>query len=203
MRLALSRTATRLPRWRTDTCKMDTIVLDIETKNTFIEVGHDNFDALEISLVGLYSYGQDKFFHFHENEIKEAGEILRNAGLLVGFAISRFDLPVLKKHFNFDIFSIPRIDILDEIEILLGRRVGLDILAKTNLGFGKNGLSLEAPVLYREGRMEELKNYCLNDVKITKELYELAKNQGHLMVPHKENKGEAIRVDLPIFSLSL
>lgn len=179
----------------------DIIVLDIETKNTFQEVGENNFDALEVSLIGLYSYGQDKFFAFEENEFAAAIEMLKKAGMIIGFSISRFDLPVLKKHFgNFDIFSIPYMDILDEIEFSLGKRVGLDILAKINLGYGKNGHSLEAAGLYRDGKIEELKNYCLNDVKITKELYELAKKQGYLMIPQKDGK-EAIKLplDLTIF----
>ncbi len=200
------------------TQEKDVIVLDIETKNTFHDVGKDNFDALEVSLVGLYSYNQDKFFAFEENELVIAGEMIKNAGMIVGFSISRFDLPVLQKYFtphinpphkllyeginlcggfinDFDIFSIPRVDILDEIELSLGKRVGLDILAKTNLGYGKNGHSLEAAGLYRDGKIEELKNYCLNDVKITKDLYELAKKQGYLMIPQK-NGAEAIKLPL-------
>ncbi len=184
----------------------DIIVLDIETKNTFLEVGRDNFEALEISLIGFYSYKQDKFFSFNENEIERAAEFLKKAGLLVGFSISRFDLPVLKHHFgrlsgweDFDPFLIPRVDLLDEIEFSLGQRVGLNILAKTNLGFGKNGKGLEAPNLYHEGRLEELKNYCLNDVKITKDLYELAKKQGFLMIPQKEIK-EPVKLDMDILS---
>lgn len=175
----------------------DHIVIDIETKNTFKEVGQDNFDALEISLIGLYSYGQNKYFTFEENEIETVAEFLKNAGLLIGFSISRFDLPVMKRYFaDFDIFSVPRVDLLDEIEILLGRRVGLNILAKANLGSGKTGHSLEAPGLYREGKIEELKEYCLNDVKITKELYEFARNRGYLIIPQKESK-ELIKLEFP------
>ncbi|MEK9154582.1 MAG: ribonuclease H-like domain-containing protein [Patescibacteria group bacterium] len=176
---------------------MDKIVLDIETKNTFSEVGRDNFGALEVSLIGLYSYNKNEYFSFEENEIEKAGDFLKKADLIIGFSISRFDLPVLKKHFNFDLFSIPRFDILDEIELTLGKRIGLDLLAKTNLGSGKNGQSLEAPILYREGKIEELKNYCLNDVKITKELYDLAKEQGYLLIPQKDAK-ENIKADLEI-----
>lgn len=178
----------------------DTLVLDIETKNTFHEVGENNFDALEVSLIGIYSYNQDNFFAFKENEIAEAMEMIKNAGMIIGFSISRFDLLVLQKHFGKsalggDIFSIPRLDILDEIEFNLGKRVGLDILAKANLGYGKNGHSLDAGILYREAKIEELKRYCLNDVKITKELYELAKKQGYLMIPQKGGK-EEIKLEL-------
>mgnify|MGYP001163062207 CR=1 FL=1 len=185
----------------------DILVLDIETKNTFQEVRENNFDALEVSLIGLYSYGQVKFFAFDENEIAVGMEMIKNAGMIIGFSISRFDLPVLQKHFGEsalggDIFSIPRLDILDEIEFNLGKRVGLDILAKANLGYGKNGHSLDAGILYREGKIEELKNYCLNDVKITKELYELAKKQGYLMIPQKGGKEEIkLEIDFNLWQI--
>jgi DEAD/DEAH box helicase domain-containing protein len=171
----------------------DTVVIDIETKNTFLDVGRDNFAGLEISLVGLYSYNQDKYFAFEEHQLDEVGNILKNSELIVGFAISRFDLPVMAKHFDFDLFAIPRIDLLDEIESATGKRIGLDLLAQTNLGVGKTGRGLEAANLYKEGKMEELKKYCLNDVKITKELYDLAKTQGHLLVPQK-NQDRPIKV---------
>lgn len=171
----------------------DTIVIDIETKNTFLEVGRDNFSGLEISLVGLYSYNKNKYFAFEEHQLADAGEILKDSDLIIGFAISRFDLPVMAKHYDFDLFSIPRIDLLDEIEDMTGKRIGLDLLAQTNLGVGKNGHGLEATILYREGKIDELKKYCLNDVKITKELYDLAKIQGHLMVPQR-NQPQPVKV---------
>ncbi len=164
----------------------DTIVIDIETKNIFADVGQDNFDALEVSLIGAYSYSQDKFFSFEEDQFAEFGKMLKSADLIIGFSINRFDIPVLKKHFDF-IYSISRFDILDEIEISLGKRIGLDLLARINLGKGKNGHGLEAAGLYHDGKIEELKKYCLNDVKITKELYDLAKTRGYLLIPQKKS----------------
>ncbi len=166
---------------------MDKIVIDIETKNIFADVGQDNFDALEISLVCAYSYLKDKFFSFEEHQLTEFGKMFKDAELVIGFSINRFDIPVLKKHFDFDIYSVPRFDILDEIEFSLGQRIGLDLLARINIGKGKNGHGLEAGNLYRDGKMEELKNYCLNDVKITKELYDLARSRGYLLVPQKRS----------------
>jgi len=47
---------------------MNKIVFDIETKNSFEDVGGDqNIDKLEVSVVGVYSYDQDKYFCFGEN----------------------------------------------------------------------------------------------------------------------------------------
>ena len=164
----------------------DIIVIDIETKNTFADVGgQHNLRHLDVSLVGLYSYNFDRFMAFRDHQIHEVGPILQNAGLVVGFSINRFDLPVLNKYYNFNLLSLPRVDLLDEIEIAHGRRISLDLLAKANLGIGKTGHGLDAIEYYKKGDWESLEKYCLQDVKVTKELYDLAKKQKHLLVPQK------------------
>ena len=174
----------------------NSIVLDIETKNTFFDVGRDNFDALDVSLIGVYSYNKNEFIAYEEHQIEDFIESLKGIGLIIGFSINRFDIPVLKKHSKeMNLFSIPRLDLLDEIEFKTGKRVSLNNLAKTNLGLEKTHHGLEAPNLYRDGNIEELKNYCLNDVKITKELYELAKKQDYLLVP-KKGSDEMEKVEL-------
>lgn len=176
---------------------MDKIVLDIETKNSFSDVGgQQNIKDLEASFVGAYSYNKDKYFSFFENQFKELEEFLRGAGLIVGFGLSRFDVPVMDKYFEMNFFAVPRVDILDEIEMKAGRRISLNLLAKTNIGMEKMYESgLMAITLYKEGRMEELEKYCLQDVKVTKEIYDLAKKQGYLLVPDRVT-GENERVEL-------
>ena len=78
----------------------------------------------------------------------------------MGFGLTRFDVPVMDKYFEMNFFSVPRLDILDEIEMTAGRRISLNILAKTNIGIEKTQESgLEAIRLYREGKMEELEKY--------------------------------------------
>ncbi len=173
----------------------DKIVIDIETSNTFADVGRNNFNELNVSVVVIYSYNEDRYISYNEDEIDKLGDKLKETDLIIGFAINRFDLPVLSKHYDFNLFDIPSIDILDDIEIASGKRVSLDILARENLGEGKTGKGADAPKLYEEGRLEELRKYCENDVKITKKVYELAKNQGHLMIP-KRFSDSPIKVQL-------
>ncbi len=164
----------------------DKIVFDIETKNTFADVGgRDNVSDLEISVVCVYSYNNDSYLCFTEHEMGKLEEVMKQAYLIIGFASKRFDVPVLNKYFKFNLSSIPHFDILEEIEESFGRRVGLGILAEANLGVGKTGQGLDAPDFYRNGEMEKLKDYCLNDVKVTKDIYELIKKQGYLWVPRR------------------
>jgi DEAD/DEAH box helicase domain-containing protein len=164
----------------------DKLVIDIETKNTFADVGgKENLKDMDASLVCVYSYDKKEFFSFREDKIKEFSTMLQNAGLVIGFSINRFDMPILDKYFNFKVTALPTLDLLEEIEESYGRRIGLDLLAKANLGIGKTNHGLDAVRFYNAGDWESLEKYCLNDVLITRDLYELAKYQGYLMVPEK------------------
>ena len=176
---------------------MDKLVFDIETKNTFQDVGgRDNFEALEVSLVCAYSYDKDEYYSFEEHELAKFGAMAQHA-MLVGFNSKGFDAPVLEKHYHFKISSLPHYDIMGEIEEKLGKRISLDLLARANLGQerGKTGSGLDAIRYYREGRMDELKKYCLQDVKVTKEIFDLIREQGYLWVPQR-NTPEMARVEL-------
>jgi len=162
------------------------LVIDIETSNSFADVGgHKNLAQLNTSFVGVYSYNKNEYLSFYEDGLEKLGPLLQKAGLVIGFALNRFDIPVLDKHFSFNLFALPRLDILEEIELSSGIRISLNILAKANLGIGKTGHGLEAITLYKEGRLQELRDYCLMDVRLTKELYDLVKRQGYLIIPDK------------------
>jgi len=164
----------------------DKIVIDIETKNTFFDVGgKENLKDLDVSLACVYSYNQGDFLSFRDDKLKELGPMLQDAGLVIGFSINRFDLPILNKYFNFNLLSVPTLDLLDEVEESYGHRISLDILAKTNLGIGKTNHGLDAIKFYNEGDWASLEKYCLQDVLITRDLYELAKKQGYLLIPER------------------
>ncbi len=182
---------------------MDTLVIDVETKNTFAEVGGQaNIRDLKISFVGLYSYMHDAFFGFYENELQKLGLMLQRAGVLIGHTINAFDVPVLNAHLPFDLFALPRVDLMEEMEIAFGRRVGLEDLARANLGAGKTGHGLHAVTLYREGRLGELREYCLQDVRLTRDLYALALRQGYLYAPDRAS-GKIVKAPLNLKELSL
>jgi len=181
----------------------DKLVIDIETKNTFADVGgRDQVEKLDASVVGLYSYNRDQYLHFKEGEFGQLVPYLQNAALVIGFGINRFDLPVLKKYFDLNVMALPRLDLLEEIELAYGSRISLDLLAKHNLETRKTAHGLEAVKFYQEGRWEELISYCLQDVKITKELYDLAKEQKFLLIPKKDSD-EIIKVALNLPELIL
>jgi RNase_H superfamily len=197
---------------------MDTLVFDIETQNFFTDpdVGWNNFGRLKISVVGVYSYNQDKYFCLEEGEMTELAELFKAADTLVGFSMNRYDIPVLNLYFKklkpgksaltpleaggsltgLDLWAKKRIDLLDIVETHTGHRISLSRLAEANLGVKKERHGSEAITLFREGRMEELKEYCLQDVKLTKELYDMYKNKRSFIIPTKDD-GETKTISFP------
>lgn len=180
---------------------LDTLVFDIETQNFFTdpEVGWDNYGALRISVVGVYSYMEDRYYAFEEDQMEALAELFNDARRIVGFSMNRYDIPVLNNYFQRlgahapKLWEMERVDLLEEIEMSAGQRVSLSRLAEANLGVKKDHHGSEAGALYREGKMQELKDYCLNDVKLTKELYDLYRKQNYLFMPDKRT-GETMKV---------
>ncbi len=164
---------------------MNKIVLDLETQNTFEEVGGRRMHLLKISVVGIYHYTKDRYMTFEEKNISDLEEILKSADLVIGFNIKRFDFLVLESYLSIPVRKLPALDIMEEITRVVGHRVSLDSVAQATLGRKKSGSGLEAVRLFREGRMKALKEYCLNDVRITKELYEYGQKHGELSFTSK------------------
>lgn len=162
--------------------KKDKLVFDLETQKTFDEVGgHHNSHKLGVSLVGVYSYNKDKYRGFKEDELDELLELLKNTDMLIGFNSKSFDLTVLQPYFkDFDLRAIPHLDMLEEIVYALGHRLKLESVAQSTLGYGKSGSGLDAIMYYRNNDWENLIRYCLDDVKVTKELYEYGLAHGNI-----------------------
>src|SRR6185503_10002024 len=100
---------------------MNKIVLDLETQKSFEEVGgFGKNHLLKVSVVGVYSYLQNKYLSFTENELYRLGEMLSEADQIIGFNIKNFDFQVLQPYLNFKLHEIPHLDILHEIEKILG-----------------------------------------------------------------------------------
>jgi len=161
----------------------DTLVIDIETKKSFSEVGGEkNIRELGVSVAGVYSYAKDAFFAFEETELGKLGDLLKDTSRLIGFNLKHFDIPVLESYLGAEIFLRPAItDIYEDAVNFLGFRVGLDALAKATLRESKSGKGLEALAWFKAGRIDDVKKYCLDDVRLTRDLYEYGKKEGHVL----------------------
>ncbi len=165
----------------------DQIVLDLETQKSFDEVGGRNFSQLGVSLVGIYSYATQKFEAFRETELAQLETRLSEASRIIGFNTNRFDFPVLQPYMKYlNLAKLPSLDLLQELETILGHRVSLNSVAQATLNVGKGGSGLDAIAYYRSGDFASLEKYCLQDVRITRDVYEFGKLNGQVLYQSKD-----------------
>ena len=172
------------------------LVLDLETQKDFAEVEGRKPELLKISLLGVYSYEANRYDAYMEADLPKLFPRLQDCTLLIGFNIRKFDLAVLQPYSPFPLSSIPLLDIMEEVVKALGHRLSLDSLSKATLGRGKSGHGLEALQWFKEGRFDLIAKYCLDDVKLTKELYEYGKEHGKLFATGRYSADKLI---VPVF----
>ena len=158
----------------------NTLVLHLETQSSFKDVGKQNLHKLKISVVGTYDYLTSAYEIYEEKDLLKLDKRIRGADLLVGFNIRRFDLPVLAPYLFGPTETLPVLDLLEAVEKARGHRASLDSIAQPTLKLRKSGSGMDALTLYQEGRMEELKRYCLDDVRLTKEVYDYGRTNARI-----------------------
>ncbi len=164
---------------------MRKIVFDIETRNIFQDVGSSDPVDLDISIVCTYDYETNTYDSFLQEDLPRLWPILEKADQLITYNGDHFDIPLLNKYYKKaergDLSKFKSLDLLKEIKNSYGRRMKLDQVAEGTLGIHKSGNGLEAIVWWRNGEIDKIRKYCLDDVKITKDVYEYALKHKRLM----------------------
>lgn len=172
------------------------IVLDLETQKSFDEVGGRNYEDLLVSVAGIYRYETDSYECYLETDLHRLENLLIDCKLIIGFNHRKFDFPVLQRYFKIDTTRLPLLDLMQDIAEKIGHRVSLDSVAQATLGIGKTGHGLDAIDYYKKGEWEKLKDYCLNDVKITKKIYDSGLENGHVYYLTRDGTDRrSVRVD--------
>lgn len=168
---------------------MRKIVFDIETSNDFMDTGFSDMSKLDMSCVCIYDYETDKYSSFTQETLKDLWPIFEKADLLIGYNSDHFDIPVLAKYYSGDLTKIKSLDLLKEVRNSLGRRIKLDTLAEATLGRNKTADGGAAVRWWKAGEKQKVIDYCIEDVRITKDIYEYAlKNKSLKYMDKKEIK---------------
>lgn len=156
------------------------VVFDIETRNFFHDVGSNDPVALDISIVAIHDSKTNTYTSYAQEEFDDLWPIIEHTDILIGYNSDHFDIPLLNKYYVGDLTAIKSIDLMKEVYNVLGRRLKLDNIAQTTLGEGKSGHGLQAGEWWKKGEVEKIRKYCIDDVRITKELYDYALQNSEL-----------------------
>jgi DEAD/DEAH box helicase domain-containing protein len=153
---------------------MRKIFFDIETRNTFQEANTNDPADLDISVVCIYDTETETATSYLQEELPKLWPIIEKADSLIGYNSEHFDMPLLNKYYAGDLSKIKHVDLLKEIKASLGRRIKLDDVADATLGRKKIAHGLEAIEWWKSGEIDKIIKYCIEDVMITKAVYDYA-----------------------------
>jgi DNA polymerase elongation subunit (family B) len=160
---------------------MNYITFDIETYSPS-DLNRIDTKEFRASVIGAFiswlNNGQGAYIAFLEKDVKDFLALLQQADLIIGYNQMWFDLPVLQKYANIDLLKLPNYDILLKIEEKIGYKLKLNDVCKANF---EDDLKTDSYSVYRhyhkQGKWLELIDYCMNDVRLTQQLFAKILNQ--------------------------
>ena len=156
--------------------------------------GSLDFTNQELTIVCIHDSETGEYSSYLKQELPKLWAILERADILVGYNSDHFDIPILNKYYSGDLTKIKSVDLLKEVRAVLGRRLKMDNLAEATLGKKKSGSGLDAVTWCREGKVDLVRQYCIDDVRITRALYDYARK--HKSLKYRDYDGlREIKID--------
>lgn len=182
----------------------DHVVVDVEIQKTIEETpgGWDATDKLGVAVACVWQYQDQRMRVYGPDDVPALRERLTKADRISGFNIWKFDFPV--------IFGLPgreRVeslrnktdDMLQRIWQALGlsqdtftnahKGWGLDAVAGSTLNAHKIGYGGDAPKWFQAGKIQQVVNYCSDDVALERDLTDFVERYGYVV-----NNGKVLRI---------
>ncbi|MDD2657133.1 MAG: ribonuclease H-like domain-containing protein [Candidatus Pacebacteria bacterium] len=173
---------------------MRAITFDIESISDSMVRGHIDVNEQELTVVAIHDSETGAYTSFFKEDLPRLWPILERADMLIGFNSDTFDIPLLNRYYPGDLTHIRSLDLLSEVAKVLGRRIRLQSIAEATLGRGKKGDGLKAGEWWKEGKRDKVAEYCIEDVRLTRELYDYALKHGILKYKDLRDKRD-IKID--------
>jgi len=190
------------------------LVLDLEIKNCILQKGEDPIEGMTyckgwgdhagmgVSILVVYDYREKRYRTFMDDNQDEFKELIESGRIVVGFNQINFDNKVLKACWDIDIPVEQNYDLLKVIWAAVTKRngggkamhkgYGLNDIAKANLGAQKTTSGANAPIWWQQGKIGAVIDYCINDVKLTKDLLDKVHEYGAIRDPQVEGQNLTI-----------
>jgi DEAD/DEAH box helicase domain-containing protein len=171
------------------------VYFDLETQRSAAEVGGwSKKREMKMSVGVTFSTAAGTYKIYDEEHVQDLIKELMRADLVIGFNILNFDYQVLEGYTPLDLAQTPTLDLMVDLEVVLGHRLSLDAIAKTTLNAPKIADGLQALKWWKEGRLMDIAEYCCFDVKITKEVHEYGKARGEVLYTDRLGQKKSVKV---------
>ena len=162
--------------------------------------GWDDYENMGISVIGVnfITTGIDRVFnHTIDVDLQSFKLGLDRTDVLVGFNNQSFDDKLIKANGFVIPEHVVNYDLL--AEIWEGAGLGREFIYPTHAGFGldaickanglgeKSGDGANAAILWQKGKHQEVIDYCENDIRLTRKLFDLIQETGEIRDPREDN----------------
>lgn len=178
--------------------KTRVLILDLETRKLAQDLRPDDheagWDALRrgeggISALVIYDTSTNFCHMYDDHTIQMAARHIELGHVVVTWSGNRFDIPVIEGVLGRNLRLPYHLDIYAELARTLAERgahttVGdlkLERIARQNLGRGKIGCGDQITKLIKDGQWGKIFNYCADDVRLTRDLFEKLAADGGLI----------------------
>jgi DEAD/DEAH box helicase domain-containing protein len=169
------------------------LAFDVETQFTADEVGGwSNIRDMRLAVAVTYDAAQDAYYDYTEPDVERLIADLRDADLVVGYNLHRFDYEVLRRYTDDPLIDLPTMDMLQDLHGRLGWRPKLDNVATATLGESKSADGLQAVRWFRQGLLDKVLDYCRRDVEVTWQVYDFGRQNGY--VQYRDRRWRVLRV---------
>lgn len=181
-----------------DNCRYG--VMDAESRLSSHDVGGwSNAHKMGVSIAVLYDSLDETFHVCTKDTLPQMIDRMMDMDFVVGYNIDGFDRKLLSGSLSSSWDDnlrdlVKTVDLIKVIHHKTNEYVSLDRVAQACLGTGKTGNGLKAIKLWNEQRMEELIQYCTDDVELTHEIFKFAIRKHHLLFKTKNCLTRAIAV---------
>ncbi len=170
------------------------LIIDIETQQLAQEVGGwENLHRLKISVACAYDSQTEQFLTYRESELGQLIQLCEKR-LVIGYNIRGFDLPVLAAY-GLKLKPLDIFDIMYDLESLTRQRfLKLEAVARGTLGTGKSADGLLAVAWWKEGNVQKIIDYCLQDVQVTRDVFEFGRKNGFVKIQRSEDASKISQI---------
>lgn len=147
--------------------------------------GWRDFAGMGVSVTGVYDYADGRYRVFCKDNIAEFAKLIFERELFVGFnsipfdnallAASGWPVPPAEKCYDLlrEIWAAAGLG--PEFDFKTHGGYGLDAVCLKNFGSRKSGDGALAPVLWQQGKIGAVIDYCLDDIFLSKQLFDAAR----------------------------
>lgn len=185
------------------------IVFDCEIKQAIPEKNRENLEGIKyckswrdfpnmgIAVVCVYDFREQRYRVFCEDTLSDFQDLVNDRSIIIGFNNRAFDNRLCEAN-GIIVPASKSYDILVEVWAAAGLSpeyqhpshagFGLEALCGVNFGLKKSGKGAHAPVLWQQGKIGAVIDYCLDDVRLTRLLLERIMLWGVIRDPRDPDK---------------